>query len=247
MSKILIILEGEKLDYSIITNLIREYKIDSKIEIKSYKTEIYTLYSKIKKEYGEDMENIDITTVLKNSDSTFNFKKNEFSEIYLFFDYDGHHNTATDEKIEDLLRYFNDETENGKLYINYPMVESFFHVDFSDIEKYEEKTFEIGKGYKSLNEVHLQTSLHIEILNDKEKIKLICKQNIMKTNFIVKDEYTIPEYDDYRTIDQNIIFKNQRDKFIVSKTISILNNFPNFIINYFGEKVYEKIKNEPRI
>ena len=53
------------------------------------------------------------------------------SEIFLFFDYDFQESRLTLEEnnrhIGEMLEYFNDETENGKLYINYPMVESVFY------------------------------------------------------------------------------------------------------------------------
>lgn len=50
--------------------------------------------------------------------------RDEISEIYLFFDHDGHSHLANREKLENMLQYFNNETENGKLYVSYPMVES---------------------------------------------------------------------------------------------------------------------------
>lgn len=53
------------------------------------------------------------------------------TEIFLFFDYDFQESRLTLEEnnrhIGEMLEYFNDETENGKLYINYPMVESVFY------------------------------------------------------------------------------------------------------------------------
>lgn len=49
-----------------------------------------------------------------------------FAEIYLFFDYDLHHHLQSDEinrRLQEMLVMFDDETTNGKLYINYPMIE----------------------------------------------------------------------------------------------------------------------------
>lgn len=240
MSKILIILEGEKLDYKIIDSLIKKYDFKSKIEIQIYKTEIYTLYSKIKKNYPDDMDDIDITAILKQKFSDFNFNKDDFGEIYLFFDYDRHHHTASDEKINELLNYFNEETDKGKLYINYPMVESFFHINFENINDYKNATFPIGKGYKSLKIINGNTSIHSNLLKDNSKVNLIFKQNIMKSNFIVNENYSVPSYQEYlNKINQNSIFTNQLKKYVYFNSIGVLSNFPNFIINYFGEKVYK--------
>ena len=53
----------------------------------------------------------------------------DFSEVYLFFDYDGHHNNipkklSGKDALEEMLETFNNETELGKLYVSYPMVEA---------------------------------------------------------------------------------------------------------------------------
>lgn len=55
-------------------------------------------------------------------------QRDDFSEIYLFFDYDGHQKNLGEfdskDAIEQMLISFDNETENGKLYISYPMVEA---------------------------------------------------------------------------------------------------------------------------
>ena len=62
-------------------------------------------------------------------DSTLNgIRSSDISEIFLFFDYDfqNSHLSLEDinQRVEEMLTLFADETENGKLYINYPMIES---------------------------------------------------------------------------------------------------------------------------
>ena len=52
MSKILILLEGEKLDKNIIENLKDIHKFNDNIEVIIYKTNIHILYDHIKNEYG---------------------------------------------------------------------------------------------------------------------------------------------------------------------------------------------------
>lgn len=52
-----------------------------------------------------------------------------FSEIYLVFDYEPHYHKFSKDVISWCLRYFNNETKNGKLYLNYPMIEAFYDID----------------------------------------------------------------------------------------------------------------------
>ena len=119
---ILFVFEGEKTENQIANNLLSFFiKEEGKVVVKSaYKTDIYWLYSQI----IEDGD-LDIFHLLKEkNDHLKEYSRDIFSQIYLFFDYDGHISTASPEKVETLLTFFNEETDNGKLYISYPMVEA---------------------------------------------------------------------------------------------------------------------------
>ena len=51
-----------------------------------------------------------------------------YSDIILIFDFDPQDDLFTSKKIEEMLEYFKESSDMGKLYINYPMVESFYHM-----------------------------------------------------------------------------------------------------------------------
>lgn len=86
-------------------------------------SEVYQLYQKIKKD-----EYLDIFVLLQkmpqNKENLSEYTREDFAEVYLFFDYDGHATNAKDETIQSLLELFNKETEAGKPFISYPMVEA---------------------------------------------------------------------------------------------------------------------------
>lgn len=102
-----------------------------------------------------------------------NLKASDFSEIYLFFDYDGHAAQFSEETLEEanelcirlgmpevknkrdllerMLLVFQNETEYGKLYISYPMIESLKEIS-KDKEEYKRLfiTLESMPRYKHL-------------------------------------------------------------------------------------------------
>ncbi|MGL6022994.1 MAG: hypothetical protein ACRC0F_00040 [Cetobacterium sp.] len=255
MSKILIISEGTNPDKKIIEYLLKIYRNkDIQYQIETYDTNVYMLYDEIKKEYNDEIEDIQIIPILKQKKDNFKFNKNEFSEIYLFFDYDIHHNEflghenfdILNEQLKEMLQYFNDETgDRGKLYINYPMVEAFFHVNLNDNNKLKDLHIDLSlvKNYKKTPEINkLKGQFNQNCDNfDLEKINLICKQHVMKENFIINGEYLVPEYSNYSNLNQSFIFKNQLIKYVSIGKISVLSIFPRFIIDYFGEDKFEKI------
>lgn len=76
----------------------------------------------------------------------YNYNKlanGDFSEIYLIFDFDCQAPQYDDEKLQIMLDFFDNETEHGKLYINYPMIESFKH--FKSIPDLDFNTYKVYK------------------------------------------------------------------------------------------------------
>ena len=131
---IAIIYEGEKTEYQLLNNLNKTFfkDISELVPIMFPAGEnIYMLWKQLKK---DDFET-DLIEVVREYNAEAakvlqNYQRNDFMEIYLFFDYDGHQNNlgwfdgkATD-ILEEMLDTFCEETEFGKLYVNYPMVES---------------------------------------------------------------------------------------------------------------------------
>ncbi len=123
---ILFIVEGEKTEPGLIYHLQRVFKVDIEYNVYSYETSIYELYDSL----SEDKD-LDIVLLLKELTIDPDKRKilsNRFTNIYLLFDFDPHHQKYGSEKIKSMLEKFNDSTDGGKLYINYPMTESFRHL-----------------------------------------------------------------------------------------------------------------------
>ena len=77
----------------------------------------------------------DIVTVIKKKLESRNenpisdeLSITDFSEVYLFFDYDFQNKNLEQKELNaqlnEMLEFFSDETDNGKLYVSYPMIES---------------------------------------------------------------------------------------------------------------------------
>lgn len=256
MSRILLISEGTNPDKKIIEQLLKVYKNKNiEYEIETYDTNIYMLYQEIKREYEDSIEDLQIIPILKQKKDSFKFNKDDFSEIHLFFDYDIHHMEflghdncdILNEQLKEMLNYFSDETgDRGKLYINYPMVESFFHIDLNNIDKLKNLYIDLSyvKKYKTNIELNKLKSQFVQNCDKftKQKMNLICKQHIMKENFITNDNYTILDYSTYNNLSQIFIFENQLTKYVSSNKISVLSIFPRFIVDYFGEEIFDTIK-----
>ncbi|KAF3978211.1 MAG: hypothetical protein HFP77_03055 [Methylococcales symbiont of Iophon sp. n. MRB-2018] len=121
-------------------------KIDkNRIEV-AFCTDIYQLYEKIQRD-----PMVDTFELLKEfrslNGSLDKLERDEITSIYLFFDYDGHAPLASDKKIDLMLSQFNDETDQGKLFISFPMLESL--KDKKTLKKARSK-FQVAEHLKSM-------------------------------------------------------------------------------------------------
>ena len=90
---------------------------------------IYMLWKQLK---ADDFDTDIIEVLRENSDDISrqldSLTRDDFSEVYLLFDYDTHQtNLGRKDDVDavaQMLESFDNETENGKLYISYPMVEA---------------------------------------------------------------------------------------------------------------------------
>lgn len=233
------------------------------IFVYSFENNIYNLY-KILTATGEPQ---DIVSVLRelNANKTDNpftqyNRTSDFSEVYLFFDYDIHNQNIDEtlsieelnKRLLELLNFFDNETENGKLYINYPMIESIRYTktlpdknydsyeinicflenfkrivnDFSDYGNLDFISFRFSKKTQRLiipNEEHIN-----EIKRNWEFLKI---QNVHKANYICTNVSNLPQKKE--NISPKKIFDAQLKSFVSSKkSVSILNAFPIFLYDY---------------
>ena len=238
----------------------------------TYNSNIYSLYTKLKEHDAlNNLFEVDTVSVLKEillekGDKTLKkIREDEVSEIYLFFDYDFQEKTRTLEennrRLSEMLEYFTDETENGKLYINYPMVESLRYTKELPDEDYWKYT--VSRQYcqkvafkQQVHEFSFYRSndyivLSIKALEGKSRIQkkidvakrnwqYLVTMNTSKANFICNGKNEVPDIVD----EQRHIFENQLSKYVETERceVSILNAFPIFLFDYFGTKIINEIK-----
>lgn len=162
---ILFVFEGETTEPLLYTTMKYLFMPKEKNDIIcSYKSNIYSLYNKmISNGNFDDTEN-DVSIIpllqehLRNNGELDHpllsiTRWSDISEIFLFFDYDCQNKNPdgsyslddNNTHIQEMLSFFNNETSAGKLYINYPMVESIRYTKQLQDSNYGTYTIAIDK------------------------------------------------------------------------------------------------------
>lgn len=239
------IVEGEAREPLIIDNISKVFFSHANFKIITLPAgqNIYMLWKKLEK----DDFDTDIIEVLREESNEVakqleGLERNDFSEVYLLFDYDGHQNNLGEEidvnVIEQMLESFDNETENGKLYISYPMVEAL-------------RDFEEGKCgndefcFVPINEIgdyKTRSAEHAFYPQFKEYNFLIWKEVIdvfaMRISCLISEENVI-DYERYvEEITPFEIYKREEAE-IKKQRVFVLSAFPEFLLDYFGIRLWK--------
>lgn len=254
---ILVIVEGEKTESKFFETLAKSF--DLNFDIYSLNTNIYFLYKKMKE--------IDFNGDIKDILSEIHPEHKEmldrnFAYTYLIFDCDAHHPKKDDtrklkeivldniDKLFEMASHFDNETDPtiGKLYINYPMMESYRDCDNFFDRNYEFSIVpivDIVNYKKYVSKKHL-CKIHIDKFN-KEQFSLLILQNLYKLNKLFSYNWNKPSYDDYSrfSVSTEILVK-EKLSVIEDGNISVINTFLFLITDYFGNrnKFYDNLKLE---
>ena len=191
-NKILFVLEGQQPEKQITDNLTKFFVNENTIVTCAYCTTIYKLYDEISKDEDLDTFNL-LKSISVNKVNLKEYNRADFAEIYMFFDYDGHATNANDDKLNQLLKFFHEETDKGKLYISYPMVESLKHID--DYQSFKNLTVKCKENidYKKIVRNSCLKDLKHIIHYDLEIWKKLIEIHLTKMNKIVNEKFVFPE------------------------------------------------------
>lgn len=273
-NNILFVFEGERTEEIIVKSLQKHLFKDNYIIKCAFGADIYGLYREINDDDDLDIFNLIKEKNAKNKKILDAYTRKDFAEIYLFFDYDAHASLAStsdrsgnevkcgDSKLIEMLSTFDDESEKGKLYISYPMVEALRHIlsfeTFCDlIVKCKGFNCEFSSDCQTnkscKEEPHYKTTVARDCIPQLNNINgytietwsLIINAHLSKMNYIINSVYEFPQKSE-KQID---IFTNQLTKYIKKQCpeVAVLSAFPVFIYDYYGSKKTKEIFSTNRI
>lgn len=247
--RIIFIYEGVKTEEKLLNNLVKVFfSSTADISILNCPADgnIYMLWSRLK----EDEFETNVIDVLKEMSTIAkerlkDRKASDFSEIYLFFDYDGHNDNIPKEYLGkdilgEMLRTFDNETELGKLYISYPMVESIKEINV--------QTRDYKNLFLSLDEISnykhsffSRTDFNNYNYLDESHWLIACDASRKRASLLVKCNSSCT-YDYFiHNLKQEELYIYQKKNYICNgHFLCILNSVPLFLLEYFEEDFWNK-------
>lgn len=246
----LFIVEGIKREVRFLSALANDFMAASReVEILILPAEqnIYMLYEQLER---DDFETDIVEILRESSDETAEMLedmcRDDVDEIFLFFDFDPQHfkhesteNAVTliSKALEKMFSIFDNETELGKLYVSYPMVEALYdyerdslpcvahsdcYLSFDDVSRYKHLAGNDNQ-IASEHKPQWRETLNIFVL------RIMCLFELEKLTF-----------SDYReSITPLKIYHMQMQLVNDTKTVFCLSSLPEFLLDYYREDFWD--------
>lgn len=228
---------------------------------------IYMLWKKlVEDEFETNVIEVlkEMSTEAKARIEKMGLQASQFSEVYLFFDYDGHAAQFAEETIkqadelcknlgmkeiknkrdllERMLDVFDNETEQGKLYISYPMVESIKEISVQNMA-YNRLYLMLDEIQDYKSSLSTQSDYENYLSITKDMWIIACKASLRRASLIVRNTEQCTYEQFIQKVTQLEIYHAEKQYYINNPSgyyLAILNSIPLFLLEYFDENLYEK-------
>lgn len=253
--RIAVIVEGKSRELKYMRSLQQCYFSAIEIDVLELPAEqnIYMLWKKLK---DDEMETDLIEIIRESSEISAQrlkgLKRDNFMEIYLLFDFDPHQNnlglgegTDLDTVLRDMIETFDNETEAGKLYISYPMIEALrdmtnwsclpyyqCEVSLTDIPNYKK----LSGNQNQYADVRKYTS---------ETWEMVTAIFLARCECLFGQNYSDGEILSWykKKITPAVIYEQELKIFYGRQSVFILSALPEFLLDYFSESYWKNIVN----
>lgn len=238
MERTLFVFEGEDREKKYFQSLRRAFfnEEDDHVLV-CFQNDIYELYQQLSNDADLDPFELirELNPVIRCQEKLVNLRRDQIGQIYLFFDMEPCDDKYDSAKLLSMLELFSNETEHGKLFVSYPMVEALRDID--DHAEYLNRVVDLhdctGKKYKRLSAERGGKMYQDARKIDKKLWQDLITVNVKKANGLASGEYIVrPMLDPLKTAHAQI------DDYLPDGEVSVLSAFPIFLVDYFGEKVY---------
>ena len=249
---ILIVVEGEKREKPFLQQLLKLHGINAELFV--FHANIYHLYHAMEKiDFNGDLRDVLAALPCMKDQDLETLREARFAYTYLIFDCDAQHTINKEEgesssideiikqnlqRLKKMAAYFVDETDPsvGKLYVNYPMMESYRDCDNFFGENYRNARVCIDaiKCYKETTGQKKLANIRVDRFS-KENFMDLLRMNICKLNTMLGSGWKLPSYSEYRAIsEQKEITCYQKKTVDETRYMDVLNTTLFLLADYLG-------------
>lgn len=247
---ILFIVEGEQDEPAFIRRLFKICYPKQQYTTYSYQTNLHDLAGRLERDYPDfDGENTDIKLILRSYEPDSGKRDvldGVYTDIFLIFDFEPQQDFPHFQTIRRMLEVFQDSTLQGKLFLNYPMMQSYKH--FSCLPDPDFRTRKATeREWKSYKQIVGDMSNYTDVNQyTYQTIIGLIVHHLRKANYILTGRYEIPEKDAYLAWPYTDIFDKQLQSKDEEGWVYVLNTCIFVLSDYHPTSFFRQLRDRKR-
>lgn len=165
----------------------------------------------------------------------------KYNDIFLVFDFEPHHDNPHFDTVRRMLKYFNCSSERGKLYLNYPMIQSYKHIMRLPDRMFSYKTINIEDVYKYKEIVGKESSFQDLSKYTYATFVSLAVHHIKKANYLITGEDILPPVEIYLDMNSLDIFDEEYSLLMKQRVVSILNTSLFIFVDFKPRAFFREI------
>ena len=248
-NKVLFIVEGEREEVRFIQKLFETCFKKKGYRIYSYSTNIHVLSQLLYNEYPDfDEGDVDIQLALRSKEKDEEKRRvlgDKYTDIFMIFDFDPQDSHTHFDTVKRMLKYFNDSTNQGQLYINYPMMESYKHFKKLPDDGFGERIIKTSEiiDYKMIVDI-CSNYRNLDLFTYAEYYSIAVHQ-LRKCRKILWGDYEIPEPEEYYTWNLCEVYDKELDNLSYG-FVDVLNTCIFILVDYSPIRFFKFIREHER-
>ncbi|MBE5850026.1 MAG: hypothetical protein E7298_07705 [Lachnospiraceae bacterium] len=250
-SSVLFIVEGPNDEVRFLEQLYNVFFRDQHYEVYTYCTTIHTLSQVLFNDYPDfEEDEIDIQLLLKSlekDEAKISILSKRYRDVFLIFDFDPHHDNPHFDTVCRMLRFFDDSTNHGRMYINYPMMQSYKHLRKMPDDSFSERITYISEASKYKATVAKESDYSDVSKYTYAVFVSIAVHQLRKINRILEGEYQTPSKEIFLTWNWIDLYNEQMSRMEQDGFVYVVNTCISLLVEYNPSRffdVIQKKKNE---
>ena len=228
--KVLFITEGPVDELHLFKSICKDLGMtESNRNFYSYKTSLHSFVRLLLPNNKTQLDDIDLLLTLKSQESDAKQQRilsQSYTDVYIIFDLDPQDSNTNFAKLRRLMDFYTDSSNQGRLYINYPMMQSYKHLKSLPDHEFESRDIKVGdiSRYKYIvNQEALSELISTHNYNHIQLYEMayhhLCKRGkILGRSVCITENYNYDVADDLKIFDIQLQELNKNGRCYVLNT-----------------------------
>ena len=166
----------------------------------------------------------------------------KYTDIFLVFDFEPQDMHPNFKMIRRMMNYYVESTDQGKMFINYPMMQSYKHFDYLPNAAFKDLTVDL-RTIHHYKELVGKVSRYSDLTKyDFPLFVAITVHHLKKVKYVLSNEYVLPDEQDYVNWSLISLYDRQVNRLISENEIFVVNTSVFILVDFMPHRFFKYVQ-----